>query len=126
MTSILRSKFKICFSLGLSISMVSCGGGSDSPNSPTVAVTPPVSSTNTATLSWDASTSPNVKSYRAYYGTESRSYIQPLGQGIDMGNVLTYKIEGLKSGKVYYFAVTAVDDEGKESAYSDEAIKVMD
>ena len=63
--------------------------------------------------------------YRVYYGTTSRAYAQSLGAGIDVGFQTTYTKSGLASGRVYYFAVTAVDATGNESAYSNEATKVV-
>ena len=83
------------------------------------------SSTGTATLSWDASTASNIAGYRFYYGTASGNYLQPLGQGIDVGNATTYTLTGLTSGVTYYFAVTAYDTAGDESAYSAEASKAI-
>jgi uncharacterized repeat protein (TIGR02543 family) len=78
---------------------------------------------NATTLAWDppvASTNP--AGYRLYFGSAPGTYQQPYGQGISVGNVTTYTLMGLSSG-AYYFAVTAVDSLGKESAYSNEAFK---
>jgi fibronectin type 3 domain-containing protein len=65
-----------------------------------------------------------VAGYRVYYGTASHSYGQAKGSGLYVTNT-TYTVPSLTSGKTYYFAVTAVDASGKESAYSTEATKVM-
>jgi uncharacterized repeat protein (TIGR02543 family) len=78
---------------------------------------------NATTLAWDppvASTNP--AGYRLYFGSAPGTYQQPYGQGISVGNVTTYTLMGLSSG-TYYFAATAVDSLGKESAYSNEAFK---
>lgn len=89
----------------------------------------PASSTSTtapsASLAWSASTQSGVAGYRLYYGTASRTYQQAKGSGVSVGNVTSYTVTGLQSGKVYYFAVTAIDGKGNESAYSNEATKQM-
>ena len=81
--------------------------------------------TGTAVLTWDPVTVANLSGYRIYYGTASGTYLQPLGQGISVGNVLTYTVTGLTSGTTYYFAVTAVDTSGIESSYSQEVSKTL-
>jgi len=81
------------------------------------------SNPNTAKLAWDAVTNPNLRGYRIYYGPEPGEYLQTRGQGIDAGNVTTYAIEGLASGRRYYFAVTAIDTANNESTFSNEVFK---
>ena len=71
------------------------------------------------TLYWDGVTGANV-TYRIYYGTSSGTYLQGVGQGLSVGNVTTYTLTGLTSGK-YYFAVTA-NDGSIESPYSNEVV----
>jgi fibronectin type 3 domain-containing protein len=66
-----------------------------------------------------------VAAYRIYYGTASGTYLQPKGSGINVGLTSSYVITGLAIGKQYFFAVTAVDAAGNESAYSNEASKVV-
>jgi fibronectin type 3 domain-containing protein len=70
-----------------------------------------------------ASTSNQVASYRIYYGTGPGNYMQPSGSGFGVGNTTSYRITGLTSGRTYYFAVTAVDSAGRESALSEEKSK---
>jgi fibronectin type 3 domain-containing protein len=41
------------------------------------------------------------------------------------GNSTTYPITGLTKGVTYYFAVTAVDATGNESAFSNEGSKLV-
>ena len=67
--------------------------------------------------------SANVAGYRVYYGTVSRSYLQAQGKGLSAGNVTTHVVTDLPRGYMYYFAVTAVDANGEESAFSNEATK---
>jgi hypothetical protein len=81
-----------------------------------------------ASLSWDPPTtntdgSPltDLNGYIVYYGTESGNY----SQSIDVGNVTTYTVINLTPGTTYYFAVTAYDTSGNESAYSNEVNKVI-
>jgi fibronectin type 3 domain-containing protein len=78
---------------------------------------------NSATLTWDPVNAATLAGYRIYYGTASGSYQQARGQGISVGNVVTYKILGLSSATRYYFSVVAVDSQGTESPYSNEAFK---
>ncbi len=76
----------------------------------------------TAVLAWKPNA--NVVSYRVYYGTSSRSYLQPLGGGVpSVTPALT--LSGLTSGQTYFFSVTGVDANGKETAYSDEMTKLI-
>lgn len=77
----------------------------------------------TVTLSWDASPS-SVTGYKIYYDINSST--SPLdGTGategnspIDVGNVLTFTVNGLSDTADHYFAVTAYDGSGNESVYS--------
>jgi len=79
-----------------------------------------------ATLSWNAVTGdPTFAGYRVYYGTATRSYLQALGNGLDVGNVTTFTLTGLSGATTYYFAVTAYDWALNESAFSNEAVKVL-
>ncbi len=68
------------------------------------------------TLEWDPNQEANLAGYRLYYGTASRTY----ETRIDVGNVTTYRVTGLLDGVTYYFAVTAYDQQGMESGYSNE------
>jgi hypothetical protein len=75
------------------------------------------------TLSWtppstnaDGSTLTDMGGYTIYYGTQSGNYTYR----IDAGTVTSYSIGSLVPGFVYYFAVTAFDISGNESAYSKE------
>jgi hypothetical protein len=77
----------------------------------------------TATLSWIAPSDQRVRGYRVYVGSASRSYVLPKGAGLDAGATTTYRVEYLNVGKTYYFAVTAYDEAGNESDYSNEAAK---
>jgi hypothetical protein len=70
------------------------------------------------TLAWDPNTDPGLAGYKLYYGTQSRNYTN----SIDAGNQISYAALGLQAGTTYYFAVTAYDNQGLESDYSNEVI----
>ncbi len=69
------------------------------------------------TLSWHASSSPDVAAYRVYYGNGSGTYPNILA----VDKVTTAIVSGLSAGVTYYFAVTGVDANGLESPFSNEA-----
>jgi len=80
-----------------------------------------------ATLYWDMVKAPNIEKipnagYRVYFGTTSGAYVQPFGQGIEVGKVTSYTVQGLTPGTRYYFAVTTHVG-GHESGFSNEASK---
>ena len=68
------------------------------------------------TLAWDANTDPSVAGYKLYYGYASRTYSTP----VNVGKVTQYTLTGIQEGKNCYFAVTAYDASGNESAFSTE------
>ncbi len=67
------------------------------------------------TLEWDPNAEADLAGYKIHYGTTSGQY----DRNIDVGNVTQYTITGLSDG-VYYFAATAYNTSGIESAYSNE------
>lgn len=82
-----------------------------------------------ATLSWEAPTentdgSPltDLAGYTLYWGTTSGDY--PNSVAIDNPNVTTYVVEPLSAG-IWYFVVTALNEVGVESDFSNEAQKVV-
>ena len=68
------------------------------------------------TLEWDSNVDEDLAGYIVYYGTNSKNY----KYDVDVGDETSCTVSNLKSGKKYYFAVTAYDEEGNESAYSAE------
>jgi Bacterial Ig domain/Fibronectin type III domain len=68
-------------------------------------------------LGWDADTDPGVVGYRLYYGVASGTY----SQIINVGNATAETLPNLQPGTTYYFVVTAYDNNGLESAFSNEA-----
>jgi hypothetical protein len=70
-----------------------------------------------ATLAWDPpEISTDVTGYMLHYGTAPGTYTE----AVDVGNTLSYTVSNLSDGQTYYFAVTAKDAAGDESAYSNE------
>jgi Fibronectin type III domain len=101
-------------------------GTTASSTSPAPAPAPaPVPAAGTASLQWNATASGNVVGYRVYWGTAPGSYQQAKGSGIGAGNTTSYTVQNLPAGSTYYFAVTAYDASGAESAYSTEASKTI-
>ncbi len=64
-----------------------------------------------ANLSWESNRDEDIRGYLIYYGEESGKYTTLL----DVGNVTEYQIVDLKSGKLYYFILSAYDSWGNES-----------
>jgi len=85
--------------------------------------TSPPATTGTAALSWTAPPG-TVTGYRVYYGAASHSYVQARGTGL-LVKTPSATVSGLATGHTYYFAVTAISASGTESAYSNEASKVI-
>jgi len=67
-------------------------------------------------LQWDANTEPDVAGYKVHYGTAPRIY----SDTVIAGNVTGYLLPHLFDGQTYYVAVTAYDNFGNESGYSNE------
>ncbi len=68
------------------------------------------------TVGWDANTEPNLAGYKVHWGAASRSYST---NAFVAAPVTQLAISNLTGG-TYYFAVTALNTAGLESAYSDE------
>ncbi len=66
-------------------------------------------------LAWNANTDPDLAGYKVYYGHSSRNY----SKNIDVGNITAYTVS-LPGNGTYYFAVTAYNTLGVESAFSNE------
>ncbi len=103
------------------------GSGADT-DAPTIPQNPYLSvvSANEVDLSWEESADDTaVTGYHIYYkrgnmssplnGTDAAEGHSPL----DVGDVLTSSVSGLDRDTPYYFAITAYDAAGNESAYSE-------
>ena len=74
------------------------------------------------TLTWDAPDPPAEPiGYRIYQGTASGVY----DKHVDAGTQMTWTMQGLESGKTYYFAATALYEGNIESGYSNEVSKLI-
>jgi hypothetical protein len=69
------------------------------------------------TLQWDPNSEPDLSYYVVHWGSSSGSYSEDSG---DIGLVTSYTCPLPDDGNTYYFAVTAVDDSGLSSDYSNE------
>ncbi len=65
-------------------------------------------------VSWEANKEPDLAGYKVYYGQESGKYLAH----IDVKLALKHAFNNLAEGQTYYFAVTAYDTAGNESAFS--------
>jgi hypothetical protein len=86
-------------------------------------------STGSATLSWtppmlntDGSTLTNLAGYRIYWGTAQGSY--PNSVTLNTPGVTSYVVDQLTPA-TWYFVVTALNDRGAESPYSNVASKTV-
>ena len=66
------------------------------------------------TTSVDGTLLSDLAGYRLYYGPNSGAYTASQA----VGNQTTYTLSGLVGGQTYYFAVSALDTSGNESAFS--------
>jgi len=88
----------------------------------------PAAHAGTATLSWtapttnsDGSSLTDLAGYKVYVGTASGNYQAP----VTVGKVTSYTLSNLTDGGTYYFAVSAYNTSGEESAKSNEASKTV-
>ncbi|MGA7213039.1 MAG: fibronectin type III domain-containing protein, partial [Terrimicrobiaceae bacterium] len=68
------------------------------------------------TLTWNASSGPDVAGYNLRYGTTSGNP----GQPIDVGNTTTRTVSNLSDATTYFFTVTAYNSSRVESQPSNE------
>ena len=68
------------------------------------------------TLAWDHNSEPDLAGYRLYLGTSTQNYTQ----FIDLGLTTQYTISNLSDGVVYFFTLTAYNQRGLESSFSNE------
>lgn len=77
-----------------------------------------------ATLSWSPNAEADLGGYKIYLGTRSGIYDYP-GSPFIVGNTTRTVINNLPHGHTYYFAATAYDLAGNESAHSAEVSKSL-
>ncbi len=85
-----------------------------------------------ATVSWTANAEPDLAGYRIYYGTSTRTGVDPNLCGlcgystmVDVGRVISYPFSNLTGGQTYYFSITAYDALNNESSFSAEVNKAI-
>jgi len=71
-------------------------------------------------LAWDPSPTPGTDGYRLYWGNGQRVYTN----SVNCGSLLTWELRGLQTNTPYFFAITAYNFLGLESAFSEEATYV--
>ena len=95
-------------------------------------LTPPPKAATTAsiTLGWlpptqnsDGSPITNLAGYKIHYGTTSSDYSQTIA--LENAGLTRYVVDNLPSG-TYYFAITAYNSQGVESALSGEVTTTVD
>jgi hypothetical protein len=75
---------------------------------------------HSVSLNWTASTSSNVTGYNVYRGTQANGlFPTKLTSSPIVGT--SYTDLAVQAGTTYYYAVTAVDNNNNESAYSNQA-----
>lgn len=92
---------------------------SEANNTKSVPLTIVTAGSGEALLTWNPNPEPDLAGYRTHYGTASHAYTSHT----DVGNVTTFTEDQLLSGFTYYFAVSAYNEGGFESAHSNEASK---
>jgi hypothetical protein len=80
-------------------------------------------SSHTVALAWNASTSSTVSGYNVYRSTTNGSGYVKLNSSLVGG--LSYIDSNLQSATTYYYVTTAVDGNGNESVYSNQATAVI-
>jgi len=101
------------------------GSGNESAAGAAVLSTPTLSASWTDTtieLTWTAAVpAERVSRYRVYRGRAPRSY-----EAVDeVGDVLGYTLTGLQTDVAWYVSVTAVDDRGNETPFSNEIVEAV-
>ena len=77
---------------------------------------PQLCAAQTITLAWDPDTAPDIAGYRLYSGIASGVYTKVT----EVGNATTTAVSNLVAGTTYFFAVTAYNAAGLESAPSNQ------
>lgn len=96
-------------------------------SSKTVAVTLTISAptTSSARLIWNANAESDLAGYKIYRRTaSSTSYGAPLAI-VPLASSTTYTASGQQSGSTYFFSITAYDNAGFESVFSNEVSRAF-
>jgi hypothetical protein len=76
------------------------------------------------TLTWTANGEPDLAGYKVYVGTASGTYNAPESPFV-VGKVARYTVSSLPKDQTYFFAISAHDNAGNESALSAEVSKSL-
>lgn len=71
-------------------------------------------------FSWDSSPNSQTAGYKIYYNVDSLGY--PYLNIVDVGTTTNYNLTNLSQNDKYYVVITAYDNLGNESWYSDEVV----
>jgi fibronectin type 3 domain-containing protein len=99
---------------------VSATGSSSKTLAATLTVSAPT--TSSAMLTWDPNTDSDLAGYKIYRATASGAYGAAVGT-VPAGTV-TYQATGLSANTTYFFVITAYDDAGNESSFSNEVSRL--
>jgi len=86
-----------------------------------VTVTPPVQ--YSVTLTWNYNTTPTVVGYNVYRASQQNGPYTIINTALIAS--AAYDDLNVQSGQTYYYVATAVDNNGVESTYSNEAVAVV-
>ena len=95
------------------------GGGGNAVAMTTVSLRQALLSWQAPTKNVDGSTLTNLSGYKIYYGTASKNYTQT----VSVSGATTTTVDVQLAPGTYYFAVTAIDSAGGESAKTNEVSK---
>ena len=80
---------------------------------------------NDIALSWSPNPEPELAGYKVHYGTKSGFPYERTGaiegdSPVDVGNVTSFTLTGLTAAEEFYLAITAYNDLGDQSFFSEE------
>jgi hypothetical protein len=108
--------------------LIGVSDGKASATLPAFAITVAGTQTASVTLSWvapktntDGTPLMDLAGYRVFYGTASGQYTQSVS--VPSPSITSVVVEGLSTGRTWYFATKAVNSSGGESDYSQEVSK---
>ena len=100
---------------------VTASRSTNTPRQIPVSLTLTASPAGTATLTWKANTESDVAGYKVYRGTGSGAYGVPFSTLPK--TTTSFTATGLQNGTTYFFVITAYDNAGNESTFSNEVSK---
>ncbi|GKS58873.1 hypothetical protein YTPLAS18_24000 [Nitrospira sp.] len=101
---------------------VTASGATNTPRTIPVSLTLSAGTVNqSASLTWSANGESDLAGYKVYRATASGAYGAPIA--VIQGNITSYTATGLQAGTTYFFVVTAYDNTGNESGWSNEVSK---